>query len=77
MDGKAAIVFPIITSLIMSLLMSAAITLVNLGADGFLLNWMRSWAVAFPLATAAAFLAVPIARRWTMRIVGWLEGRSP
>ena len=73
MDGKAAIIFPILAAFIMSVLMSAAITVVNLGFTDFFIHWARAWAFAFPLAVAAAFFALPLARRLTIAIVSRIE----
>jgi hypothetical protein len=74
MEGKARYIFPICMAFFMALLMTAVITAVNVGipADYFR-RWMTAFAVAWPIAAVVAFLAVPLARRMTGVIVGWLE----
>jgi hypothetical protein len=70
MDGKARFIFPVAMAFFMALLMTAVITFINLGfPPNYLSQWMKAFAVAWPLASVVAFLAVPLARRITMRIV--------
>jgi hypothetical protein len=46
------------------------ITFVNLGATAdFLARWMHGFAIAWPSAALAAFVAMPLARRATAAIV--------
>jgi hypothetical protein len=40
----------------------------------FLKRWMIAFAIAWPFATIAAFIAVPLAQRATARIMAVLEG---
>ena len=56
---------------IMAFLMTAVITFINLGMPpDFLRRWMIAYAVAWPFATVAAFIAVPLADRATRLIIG-------
>ena len=71
------LIFGFFMSCIMSLLMSAVITLINTGLDSnFLYRWLPAfavaWAVAFPLVT---FIA-PIAVKLTDLTVRCLSGQS-
>ncbi len=53
----------------MSLLMSAAMLLLNVGViPDFLLAWLKSWAVSTVVAYPAALLIVPLGRK----LSGWL-----
>jgi hypothetical protein len=71
MDGKARYIFPVVMAFFMALLMTGVITFINLGLTGdFLAQWLKAFAVAWPLASLVAFLAVPLARRITAAIVG-------
>ena len=53
----------------MSLLMSAAMLLFNMGlTPDFWLTWMKNWMVATTVAYPAALIVVPLARRMTSRL---------
>lgn len=63
-------IMPAWTVLIMSIIMSAAITAINTGVEGnFIARWGHAWLFAWPLATLSAYFARPIADRlttWTL-----------
>lgn len=74
MSNKARIIRPVIVAAIMAFMMTAIITYLNLGfPPDFLKRWMIAYAVAWPFATLAAFVAVPIADRLTKKIIAWIE----
>ncbi len=77
MQDKARFIQPVFMASIMAFLMTAVITFVNLGfpAD-FLRRWMFAFIIAWPMAIGAAFIAIPIARRATGRVIVCLEGRK-
>ena len=76
LQDKARFIRPVIVAAIMAFLMTAVITFINLGMPpDFLRRWMIAYAVAWPFATIAAFIAVPIADRATRWIIGKLEKR--
>lgn len=77
MDGKARYIFPILMGGMMALMMTAIITVVNFGGipDRFFARWMYAYAIAWPLASLAAFIAGPVARRWTAVIVQKIDGK--
>jgi hypothetical protein len=53
----------------MSLLMSAAMLLFNMGlTPDFWLVWMKNWVVSIAVAYPAALFVVPLARRVTSRL---------
>ncbi|MCA3583589.1 MAG: DUF2798 domain-containing protein [Methylocystis sp.] len=73
MEGKARIIFPITMAFFMAFLMTAVVTFLNLGpTPEFFWQWIKAFAVAWPLASAVAFVAVPVARGITNRIVALL-----
>jgi hypothetical protein len=75
MDGKARYIFPVLMAGVMAFLMTALVTWLNLGLPpNFLALWMKAFAVAWPAASVAAFIAIPLARKATARIVRLLEG---
>lgn len=58
------IAFAFFMSMLMAFLMSAVLTLVNLGAvPDFLMKWMRAFAIAWCCAFPAVLLVSPIARK--------------
>jgi hypothetical protein len=70
MTGKARFIFPMVTAGIMAFLMTALITFVNLGMPpNFVSLWLRAFVIAWPLATIAAFIGIPMARFVTERII--------
>ncbi|MGL4325414.1 MAG: DUF2798 domain-containing protein [Beijerinckiaceae bacterium] len=77
MDGKAKYIFPALMGGMMAFFMTAIITMINFGGipAGFFGKWMTAFIIAWPLAALAAFIAGPIARRWTGRIVAVLDNR--
>ncbi|MCH9699178.1 MAG: DUF2798 domain-containing protein [Gammaproteobacteria bacterium] len=55
----------------MSLLMSAAMLLFNVGVTSdFLWAWMKGWVVSTAIAYPAALLIVPVGRKITDRLTG-------
>jgi hypothetical protein len=74
MEGKAKFIFPIAMAFFMALLMTAVVTFINLGfPSNYFSQWMKAFAIAWPLASLVAFLAVPFARRITLFLVGLVE----
>ncbi len=75
MEGKARFIFPVLMAGVMAFLMTALITYLNLGfPPNFFVLWLKAFAIAWPAASAAAFLAIPLARRATGKIVKMLDG---
>jgi hypothetical protein len=70
MEGKSRFIFPVAMAFFMALLMTFVVTFMNLGfPPNFIGQWMKAFAVAWPLASCVAFVAVPLARNITARIV--------
>jgi hypothetical protein len=70
MEGKARFIFPVLMSGVMAFLMTALVTYLNLGFPAnFMWLWMKAFAIAWPCAALAAFIAIPLARRATAAIV--------
>ena len=75
MQDKARFIQPVIVAAVMAFLMTALITFVNLGLPpDYLWRWMIAFAIAWPFATIAAFIAIPIAKRATAFIIEKLDG---
>ena len=52
-------------------------TLLNLGLHaGFLLQWAKAYIVGWPVAAATGYLIMPMARRFTDRVVARIGGAA-
>ena len=77
MPPKAPIIQPILMAAVMAFLMTALITWLNLGfPPDYFRRWLTAFAIAWPAAAVAAYIAIPIARNLTIRIVGWMEAKG-
>jgi hypothetical protein len=77
MEGKARFIFPILATAVIVFVVSAVVTFVNIGfrAD-FVRRWLSAFIVGWPVASVAAYVALPFVSRATMRIVDLIEGRG-
>ena len=75
MEGKAKIIFPICGAAVVVFIVSAVVTFVNIGfrAD-FVRRWLSAFIVGWPVGAVAAYVAFPLVRRATLRIVALIEG---
>ena len=77
MDGKARFIFPVVMSAMMVFMVTLLVTIINLGLPpDFLRQWVKAFVLAWPVAAATAFFAIPVARRVTGRIVRAID-REP
>ena len=75
MQDKARFIQPVIMSGFMAFMMTAVITYMNIGGvPDFVIRWLHAFAVAWPLAALAAFIALPISQRITRTILLRLDG---
>lgn len=75
MQGPARFIFPVLMAGVMAFLMTALITWLNLGfPPDYLSRWLTAFVIAWPAASVAAFVAIPVARRATTAIVARLFG---
>jgi hypothetical protein len=75
MDGKARYIFPVLMAGVMAFLMTGLVTFINLGLPrDFIQRWMSAFAIAWPFAALPAFIAIPLARKATARIVKLIDG---
>lgn len=66
---KQRLVFAILMSFILTFLMSAWVTFINVGMiDGFLNRWMTAWFLAWPTAGLISFACGPQVHRWSQQI---------
>lgn len=66
---KHRIIFAILMSFTLSLIMSAWVTYVNIGAHhDFVAIWMHAWLLAWPAAGIIAFISGPFIHKLAHRI---------
>jgi hypothetical protein len=77
MEGKARLILAATMSSVMVLMVTLIGTIVHLGfvAD-FLLQWAKAYILAWPVAAGTAYLIMPMARRFTTRIVTLIDGAA-
>jgi hypothetical protein len=77
MDSKARIILAATQSSMMVFMVTLVATYLNLGlrAD-FVLQWAKSYIVAWPIAAGMAYLVTPMARRFTDHVIGLLDGTA-
>ncbi|EWH05511.1 hypothetical protein AT00_14890 [Pseudoalteromonas lipolytica SCSIO 04301] len=66
---KIHFIFTAAFSFLMSFLLSAWVTYVNLGlSDTFIASWMKAFANAWPAAFVVAFTVEPPIRTWVLKL---------
>ena len=61
----------------MVLMVTLVATFINLGlAANFLLQWAKAYIVSWPIAACTGYLVMPMARRFTDRVVSLIDGAS-
>jgi hypothetical protein len=75
MDGKARLILALLLSSVMVFMVTLLVTYLNLGfRSDFLVQWIKAYLIAWPVAASTAFLIMPTARRATERIVALIDG---
>ena len=76
MDAKTRLILALLMSSVMVLMVTLLVTFLNLGLrSDFLLQWVKAYFIAWPVAAVTGFLVMPVARRLTERIVARLDGK--
>jgi hypothetical protein len=76
MDGKARLVLALLMSSVMVFMVTLLVTFLNLGLrPDFLMQWVKAYFIAWPIAAGTAFAIMPAARRLTDRIIARFDGR--
>ena len=77
MEGKARFILAAMMSAVMVLMVTFLVTWLNLGfRSDFLMEWVKAYFIAWPVAAITAFLIMPTARRLTQQIVTYLDGTT-
>ena len=75
MNIKPKHIQPVFMAGIMAFLMTGFVTWLNLGLPAdFVPRWMHAFVIAWPLATCAAFVAIPISAKLTGKILRLIGG---
>lgn len=75
MEGKARFILAMLMSSVMVAMVTLLVTFLNLGLPtDFVLQWVKAYVIAWPVAAATAYLIMPAARRWTTKIITKIDG---
>ena len=75
MDGKARLILITTMTSVMVLMVTLVATFLNIGLrSDFVAQWMKAYFVAWPIAAATGYLIMPLARRFTTRVVSLIDG---
>ena len=78
MEGKARFIFPVVITAIIVFVVSGVLTLFDTGwRNDFVIRWWSAFAIGWPIAASTAYLAIPLARGLTRRIVAAIERFDP
>jgi len=76
MDGTARLILALLMSSVMVFMVTLLVTFLNLGLrSDFLLQWVKAYFIAWPIAAGTGFVVMPAARRLTDRIMARLDGK--
>jgi hypothetical protein len=67
--GHAHWLFSLIMSMIVTFIVTCALTAFNHGFDGFVLNWMHSFLIAWAVAFPCVLIAAPQVRNLVQRLI--------
>jgi Protein of unknown function (DUF2798) len=75
MDGRTRLILITTTTGIVVLVVTLALTYFHIGLrSDFILEWIKSYAVGWPVAVATGYFILPTAQRVTTRIVKLING---
>ncbi|MFL6798179.1 MAG: DUF2798 domain-containing protein [Xanthobacteraceae bacterium] len=76
MDAKTRFILTLLMSSVMVLMVTLLVTFLNLGVSSdFLVQWVKAYFIAWPVAALTGFVVMPSARRLTERIAALLDGQ--
>jgi hypothetical protein len=77
MDGKARLILVTTMTSIMVLMVTLISTFINLGfARDLFAQWAKAYFVSWPIAATTGYLVMPLARRFTARVMALLDGAA-
>jgi MFS-type transporter involved in bile tolerance (Atg22 family) len=76
MDGKTRLILVLLMTSVMVLMVTLLATYLNLGfRSDFVVQWIKAYFIAWPVAALTGYAVMPTARRLTDRIVHLIDGR--
>lgn len=77
MEGKARFILAATMSSMMVMMVTLIVTYLNLGLrHDFLIQWAKAYIIAWPIAAITGYLVMPMARRFTQRVVTLIDGTA-
>jgi len=77
MGHKTRFILGATMSSMMVFMVTLVATYLNLGPrPDFLFQWAKAYLVAWPVAAGTAYLVMPMARRFTDRVVAMIDGAA-
>jgi hypothetical protein len=77
MQAKARLILALLMSSVMVMMVTLLVTWLNLGLPpDFLMQWVKAYLIAWPVAAATAYVIMPLARQLTDRIVARIDGTA-
>lgn len=77
MEGKARFILAATMSSMMVMMVTLIVTYLNLGLrHDFLIQWAKAYVIAWPIAAITGYLVMPMARRFTQRVVTLIDGTA-
>jgi hypothetical protein len=77
MQGKARLIMAATTSSMMVFMVTLIVTFVNLGLPSdFLLQWVKAYVIAYPIAAGTAYLVMPTVQRFSLHMVARIDGAA-
>jgi Protein of unknown function (DUF2798) len=74
MEARTRLILALVMSSVMVFMVTLLVTYLNLGfRSDFLVQWIKAYFIAWPVAAATAFLIMMPARRLTERIVALID----
>jgi hypothetical protein len=77
MEGKARFILVATMSAMMVAMVTLIVTWLNLGFHaGFILQWVKAYLIAWPIAALTGYAVMPMARRFTTRVMALIDGAA-
>ena len=77
MGWKARLIHVVVMSSVMVLMVTLLVTYLNLGVRAdFVVQWVKAYFIAWPVAAATGFVIMQAARRLTDRILAAIDGNA-
>lgn len=73
-ENAADIIMPFLLSVLMTLIISLITSIFSLGVAGFSADkWLSAWGISWLIAFPTLLIALPLVRKLTKSIIGWVN----